>query len=699
MRHRSATLALLAGFALCLGWPQAGVSATLPEPGQQANGALELLGKHIPLPPGQWRVAAAGFGQVVPEQPGPYGAIGGVLLTRDVDESSSEFLLIHTNVLPVREGWGAPGECGSPDALFQNSSEARNLHQACSFVIASRASSILRSGLPAVADEKDAAAQLPDWALVAGLRVSDRRDVLDIRYGSMPKQVRPEGWFVGKDAMDGLHRRLIQQLGNWTLQARETALAALRDPADQVTPLPALPIDGNPAIKPQAPEISALRLALYKLATYRIPATTVSITMGTLLTGSLYTGAWLSFWQGFSHSAVYFGNELAWEWPRSAPEMRFIGVPGNRPMAEAAPLPAASRTLLAANSNVALPHRGSEAANASDTSALGVFAIDGKLVPLPVGTWTILAREKDSRATGVVLGRVESHSLTGLVIMHANPAKATAIFGSSDQCGRSDIDFAVVRYDTPEDGYCTYGKLVVPDRNPSGNGLWQTALVRLTSMGVSLPDAFMMVGARARTRENFVDARYYFLPDPAMMHRDREDTGLTPDPVEALMTWADLLQEPLEAGLRGRRPLGNPELPWPWQTNAVKDALLWQVRGEMDELAGAGVLGGTELLNQLAQANRALTEREHQRWSLWERSLYKVGTYRIASYVDAVTVSWLVLGNVQQSVGYATLNSMIYPTIAYLNEIAWARSGIGKAPASLLPAGFPEIGRDSATRR
>ena len=204
----------------------------------------------------------------------------------------------------------------------------------------------------------------------------------------------------------------------------------------------------------------------------------------------------------------------------------------------------------------------------------------------------------------------------------------------------------------------------------------------------------MMVGARASTRENFLDARYYFLPDPALMHRDREDPGLTPDPLAALQAWADLAQEPIELGVRGRSQMAGSGLPWPWQVNAVSDALVWQARAPLEDLASAGVLDETALLRQLALAEHALRERERQRWSLWDRSAFNVGTYRVASYVDSVSVTFLVTGSIGQGLGYASVNAFIYPVIAYVNEIGWAHSGVGKAPASLLPANFADIGHD-----
>src|SRR5262249_22588491 len=46
-------------------------AAGLPEVGREIVGPLDLLGKRIPLPPGPWKVAAAGYGRITGPEPGP----------------------------------------------------------------------------------------------------------------------------------------------------------------------------------------------------------------------------------------------------------------------------------------------------------------------------------------------------------------------------------------------------------------------------------------------------------------------------------------------------------------------------------------------------------------------------------------------------------------------------------------------------
>jgi hypothetical protein len=79
--------AVLAGvLLLCLAaLPDAAAETMLPPVGATARGRIELFGKRIPLPPGEWRVAAGSFGYVTGEDHGPYGTIGNVLLIRSTD--------------------------------------------------------------------------------------------------------------------------------------------------------------------------------------------------------------------------------------------------------------------------------------------------------------------------------------------------------------------------------------------------------------------------------------------------------------------------------------------------------------------------------------------------------------------------------------------------------------------------------------
>ena len=75
-------------------------------------------------------------------------------------------------------------------------------------------------------------------------------------------------------------------------------------------------------------------------------------------------------------------------------------------------------------------------------------------------------------------------------------------------------------------------------------------------------------------------------------------------------------------------------------------------------------------------------------------SFLKVATYRVAAYLDTFAVQTFFTASPGQGVAVASVHAVAKPVIAYANEIFWAQSGHGKAPAALLSANFPEISSD-----
>jgi hypothetical protein len=656
---------------LCLAsLPRAAAGAELPQTGLLASGHIALFGKRIPLPPGEWRVAAASFARVTGEDPGPYGTIGGVMLTRAAEDPEREFVLIRTNAVPVRSGWGPPAECLEGAALWQSVAEPRDLHTACAYVMPARSARIAAwIGDPSIKR------LLPPWALVAGFRASDRNDVVEARYGVVPTSKAQAAWFGTWQTLEPSQKALLERLGDWARRARQASFAALRDPADQVPSIPPMMLATGAAAVP-GETVSPLQADLYDLATYRGPVTVWNWALASTLTGNIYVGATIAAWQSLTHNALYSGNEMAWDWSRDIPTMNFVA---------------------------ARPVRHGDAADQSDP-APGGFTLDGKQVPLPSGTWTVLATDTGPAASGVVLGQLEGKVLRGLAVAHANLTKTAEIFATASDCSRTDLYFATIRYDTPADGYCTYAKPVTPEDASADDQLWARARIRLLAEGVDVPPVFLAVGARARTGDNFADVRYYFPPDDAMIRAGLTGAQLGAgriaaapvllEHVVALQAWADLVQLPLEQGVRGRLPGVSAELPWPWQMAAVRDALVSQAHAPLERLRQAGALDDAELQRQLALADATLAERERQRWSLWARSTYKVATYRVLSYFDSVAVSWFITFSPEQSLAYATINAVAQPIMAYANAHGWVGSGAGQGSLSLQPIDFPELGRD-----
>lgn len=637
----------------------------LPQPGARVSGLLPMLGKSIPVPAGDWVVAAAGYGAAGANQPGAYGAIGGVLLVRPEPDEDRTFLTVHTNALPVRDGWGIAPACESPDNLYASVSEPRDLHAGCGFVAFAEGTTAFTAGLPALGTAGAArldlpiAARLPPWAVVAGFRVSDRRDVVDMRLGLAPPRPDPAGWMVPKSELGHRQRVIVNGLADWTQIARHKVAQSMGGPAVQAAALPAPQLTGGSSAVRGEEETSFIQRGLYKLGTYRILNSFVGYVIATGVVQDATLAGWITFWNIATHSAVFMVNELAWEWPR---EQAQVDLSGWRPGAPDATPPAK------------LPP---------------TVTLQGKAFPLPPGDWTVLAGEAEGPVSAAVLGRIVDGRLDGLLIARTNTERTSSIVGPPADCTRADVLAATVRFDTPRDGWCGYVKQIRPGPATPGDTLWAEALDTLRTRKATLPDTFLEAGARVRTRENFLDLRYYFAPS-----RLPAGTEGTDAQVAAMADWLDLLQEPAELGLRGRLPVAWTRLPPPSPASGVQQAIAAQGRDPLARLLADGAIDQAGFDRQLAIAEAQARERETQSLSLWTRSLAKVATYRVASTADTIATTWVVTGQLGQSLAIAAVNAVVKPVIAYANEIGWAGSGVGAAKASLLPASFPEIGVD-----
>ena len=647
---------------------QVAEAALLPAVGDVVSGQVALFDKAIPLPPGEWRVASSGFGRVTGDDPGPYGTIGGVLLVRAQPASDHAFLLIHTNALPVRDGWGTSSLCTDPSHLDRRTIDPSDATSGCSFVAAVRGPRRLGGTLPALSgksgtERAGSTTALPHWALMTGFRVSDHRDFLDLRYGVAPSYLDPSGWFASKDALDEPRQRTVQRLADWAQVAGQTARAALRLPVAQIEPLPAPPVSATDAQlrEPTADSPGFTRRAL-QVASYRVLSATTSFVIASTLTGNTLTGGWITLWQGLTHGAIFLANERAWDWPRRV-QVHDL-----------------ART----------PSAGGSAGSPNQPPAPVLLA--GKPLPLPAGSWTTLAELTESGVSSVILGQIEERRLTSLFIARTNTGKTTAMIGPPAECARQDIYFAVVRSDAARDGYCFYAKLVIPSDKAAGDPLWGAALDKVRDAKIEMPVALMAVGARARTPENFLDMRVYFSADASsVMSRDRLDADRPMQTrIDALRAWSDLLEEPAILGVRGRQPIGAAAIPPPWPAPDVEKALIAQTRAPLLALRDAGALDEAGYQRQVGLAEVVALQREQERWSLWTRSMYKTASYRAAAYIDSFVVSWAITGEIRQSLNFANLTSLLTPAVTYANEMGWG----GPAAAQPLPPNFPEIGID-----
>ena len=299
---------------------------------------------------------------------------------------------------------------------------------------------------------------------------------------------------------------------------------------------------------------------------------------------------------------------------------------------------------------------------------------------------------------GVFLVQIKDQRVTGVVLARANPNPLNAIFGSTSECARTDIYLAYTAYDTPQDGLCGFATLVVAGGAEAP--IWAAAKVWLQGQRVAIPETWLMAGFRARVRPRLLDVRYHFPPPSDAVGpwatNAWNPTHVAKDPARAaailqLGLWAAWMRDPVERGVRGR--IEDVELPpMPFTGVDMAEALVTARLRALDNLRDSGAVGPEEYARQRLALERVEPEPEQSEMPLWLRAAWKTVTYRVASIADSLAVSYILLGSVYQTLGFAVIGEFIRPPAVYIHEIAWARSGIGRAAAPAQLREFPDIG-------
>jgi len=148
---------------------------------------LSIAGKQVPLPTGQWIVAgshsgALSQGGVI----GSYGAIRNLVLLRVVSAGQVDAIAeINVNAMAVSDGWGLAADCQRHDLLLIAVRSRSGWDAACFFIARSTRGDT--DALPVAWRQAERMATrsgltLPDGAIMAGFRVANRRDVVDVRF-------------------------------------------------------------------------------------------------------------------------------------------------------------------------------------------------------------------------------------------------------------------------------------------------------------------------------------------------------------------------------------------------------------------------------------------------------------------------------------------------------------------------------------
>ena len=315
---------------LVLGFGAADVLAPArpaPEPTVYV-GSVELAGRHIPLPEGAWLQAGASNDSAGLAETRPYGAIETVVLFKLVERTVASFITIRANSLPVEGGWGTAAECSRDDIHFVSVFYLSAHEGLCGFVnhvMTAREAGSSPAWVSALQLARVRGWALPESWLMAGFRITNRHDLLDLRYHLNPErggflsdqaQWATSAWSPASVAQQTPRKAVIDRLAGWVMAAggpMQQIGAGRREAL--LPPLPAIKYSDVPSTAVQGAEQSApWGISVLKAALWRAVALTNGFVVNLFYTAaSTFDSGVLTLVQGGTHALLLYANEMVWE--------------------------------------------------------------------------------------------------------------------------------------------------------------------------------------------------------------------------------------------------------------------------------------------------------------------------------------------------------------------------------------------------
>ncbi len=225
VRYFAALATLAIGLVTCLAGADRASAASI---GDKVSQAIELGGKQIPLPGGEWILAGLGTQPFHMPALGAFGAIQTAILLQTRQDRVVAVLEVNSNTLQVNDGWGRAEGCAEDSKNFLLVVRYKTgWETSCLFVRATRfdgASPGPVAWEQASAFIHNAKMALPQMWLTAGFRVSDRQDLVDVRYHFDPALILGSGgaslnteadWSANAVNGDPLRQGAAQIVSTW----------------------------------------------------------------------------------------------------------------------------------------------------------------------------------------------------------------------------------------------------------------------------------------------------------------------------------------------------------------------------------------------------------------------------------------------------------------------------------------------------
>ena len=355
------SLAALAALAL---FSMPGTMAEALEIGDTVSGTVDIAGKSVPLPSGEHTVVEVGFAsitqpeygaQVVPED---YGPVRRVVLARVDDGVVSRLIEVVANTLAHPDGWGMSADCRRTDIYATLTRYKSGWDVSCLWV------KPLQPGVEETPPESEAvqayaggaSATLPTFWIEAGFRVSNRQDLVDVRYrfapvvgGAIVPEADPKAWDAGAIAGEAEPLAAVQAVAEWASMVYPSVEAGLRSPLGDAVRFPApfgeletaktdrerrlselaeLRTSGviddaeferqqailNAEVEPEAENAwTYATVAGYKAFTYRVVVTAINAGIDYVFIGQPFAAGVLVVLQVVVNTTKFFFHEVMWQ--------------------------------------------------------------------------------------------------------------------------------------------------------------------------------------------------------------------------------------------------------------------------------------------------------------------------------------------------------------------------------------------------
>jgi uncharacterized membrane protein len=303
------------------------------------TGSFKLADRPIPLPAGQWhlvadqRMPALADGRALP-------GLRTAILARLEGATVVGLISATVNEAPAASGWGVARDCTRSDIYLAVTSYLTPIDVSCTFI--NHVVTAPRLSGPGV--WQDAAARmaaqgwsLPTTWLMAGFRVTDRQEFLDLRYHFNPDQLARaaptaawnEGpWVADTVQHDHLRASLVNAVIRWAATVRPAVELSLHNRPPQAADAgwpwrDAAPSDGGAAL-PLLLGVAGQGLdwetSVVKTLTWRIVGSLSDVAVAYGFTGSAVTSGGIAVVGAVVNGALYFFHEMAWNTVKGASE-------------------------------------------------------------------------------------------------------------------------------------------------------------------------------------------------------------------------------------------------------------------------------------------------------------------------------------------------------------------------------------------